>query len=95
LHDALDAVRQKFASEEALSFHLVFPKFVALFIPGMMVSPISWLFRKNKGRLIIDASSPLAPDDTGAPNTHIPPTGALCSMRRWVFFVETPGSRSV
>jgi hypothetical protein len=76
LQDALAAVRQKFASEEALSFHLVFPKFVALFIPGMMVSPISWLVRKNKGRLIIDASSPLAPDDTGAPNTHIPPTGA-------------------
>jgi hypothetical protein len=69
LQEALDDSRQKFASEEALSFHLVFPKFVALFIPGVMVSPISW----NKGRLIIDASSPLAPDDTGAPNTHIPP----------------------
>jgi hypothetical protein len=69
------AVRTKFAAEEAMSFHLVFPKFVALFLPGIMLSPISWLFRKNKGRLIIDASSPLGPGDTGAPNSHIPPTG--------------------
>jgi hypothetical protein len=75
LRGVLPDVREKFAKEEALSFHLVFPKFVALFIPGMMISPISWLFRKGKGRLIIDASSPLGPDDTGAPNSHIPPTG--------------------
>jgi hypothetical protein len=68
-------VREKFGKEEALSFHLVFPKFVALFVPGMMISPISWLFRKGKGQLIIDASSPLGPDDTGAPNSHIPSTG--------------------
>jgi hypothetical protein len=68
-------VRIKFAAEESMSFHLVFPKFVALFLPGLMLSPISWLFRKNKGRLIIDASSPLGPEDSGAPNSHIPPTG--------------------
>jgi hypothetical protein len=75
LREVLPDVREKFAKEEALSFHLVFPKFVALFVPGMMISPISWLFRKGKGRLIIDASSPLGPDDTGAPNSHIPSTG--------------------
>jgi hypothetical protein len=68
-------VRIKFAAEESMSFHLVFPKFVALFLPGLMLSPISWLFRKNKGRLIIDASSPLGPEDSGAPNSHIPPNG--------------------
>jgi hypothetical protein len=76
LREALEAVRSKFATEEALSFHLVFPKFIGLFLPGLMISPISWLFKKNKGRLIIDASSPLGPVDTGAPNSHIPLTGA-------------------
>jgi hypothetical protein len=75
LREVLGDVRAKFAAEESMSFHLVFPKFIALFLPGVMLSPISWLFRKNNGQLIIDASSPLGPGDTGAPNSHIPSTG--------------------
>jgi hypothetical protein len=72
---AADAVRQKFAKEEANSFHVTYPRFTALFIPGLMLSPISWITQKGKGRLIVDASTKLSTDDTGAPNSHIPPPG--------------------
>lgn len=75
LQSALPDVREKFAKKEANSFHIVLPKFLALFLPGLMISPISWLVRNNKGRIIINTSSSLSPNDTGAPNPHIPPTG--------------------
>jgi hypothetical protein len=54
-----EAVRKKFADEEANSFHIGFPRFLAMFIPGLFVSPISWVVQKGKGRIIIDASSRL------------------------------------
>jgi hypothetical protein len=72
---AADEVRKKFAKEEANSFHVTYPRFTALFIPGLMLSPISWIVQKGKGRLIVDASTKLCPDDTGPPNLHIPPPG--------------------
>jgi hypothetical protein len=73
---AADDVRKKFAKEEANGFHVTYPHFTALFISGLMLSPISWIVQKGKGRLIVDASTKLvSPDDTGAPNHHIPPPG--------------------
>jgi hypothetical protein len=73
---AADDVRKKFAKEEANGFHVTYPRFTALFIPGMMLSPISWIVQKGKGRLIVDASTKLvSSDDTAAPNHHIPPPG--------------------
>jgi hypothetical protein len=69
-------VRKKFAKEEANGFHVTYPRFTALFIPGLMLSPISWIIQKGKGRLIVDASTKIVgPDDTGAPNHHIPSPG--------------------
>jgi hypothetical protein len=52
-----------------------YPRFMALFISGLMLSPISWIMHKGKGRLIVDASTKLAPDDSGARNDHILPPG--------------------
>jgi hypothetical protein len=72
---AADAVRQKFAAEEANSFHIPYPRFTAVFIPGLMLSPISWIIQKGNGRLIVDASTKLSPDDTGPPNAYIPAPG--------------------
>jgi hypothetical protein len=67
-------VRAKVAAEEAGSFHIGLPCFLAMFIPGRFVSPISWIIHKGKGRIIIDASTNFHHDDTGAPNAYIPPT---------------------
>jgi hypothetical protein len=49
-----DAMQQKFAKEEANSVHITYPKFTAVFIPGLILSPISWIVQKGKGRLIVD-----------------------------------------
>jgi hypothetical protein len=68
-------VCEKFAKEEANSFHVTYPRFTALFIPGLMLSPISWIVQKGKCWLIVNASTKLAPNDSGAPNDHIPPPG--------------------
>lgn len=71
----LAATREKFGKEEAKSFHIAFPRFVVHFILGIMIAPISWVVRKGKGRLIIDASTTLHEDDTGAVNSQIPKPG--------------------
>jgi hypothetical protein len=75
LEDNKEDVRKKFLEEELLSYHLFFPKFLAYFIWGLFISPISWLLRKGKGRLVVDSSTPLTDDDKGAPNIHIPAPG--------------------
>lgn len=77
----LDATREKFGKEEAKSYHIAFPRFVVYFIPGIMISPISWIVRKGKGRLIIDASTTLHSGDSGAVNSQIPKPGAPGRMQ--------------
>ena len=77
LQAVLSDVRAAFGKEEAMSYHLHFPRWVANFIPGLMLSPISWVVRKDKGRLVIDGSSSIHPNgDTGAPNSCIPKPSA-------------------
>jgi len=71
----LEATREKFGKEEAKSFHIAFPRFIAYFLFGIMIAPISWVVRKGKGRLVVDASAKLDPDDTGAVNDKIPKPG--------------------
>jgi hypothetical protein len=68
-------VRKKFIQEEALSYHLFLPRFMAFFIWGLFISPISWILRKGKGRLVVDSSTALTDSDKGAPNSHIPSPG--------------------
>lgn len=77
LRHVLDDVRKKFGKEEARSLHLALPRFVAWFLPGLMISPISWVVRKNKGRIVIDSSTRLRPDDRGAVNDQIPNQGTI------------------
>jgi len=71
----LEATREKFGKEEAKSFHIAFPRFIAYFLFGLMIAPISWVVRKGKGRLVIDSSAKLDPDDSGAVNEKIPKPG--------------------
>jgi hypothetical protein len=68
-------VQAKFAAEEANSYHIGLPRFLAMFIPGLFVRPISWIIQKGKGRIVIDASTKLHHDDSGAPNLYIPAAG--------------------
>jgi hypothetical protein len=67
--------RKKFAAEEANSYHIGLPSFLAMCILGLFVSPISWVIKKGKGRIIIDPSTKLCHNDSGVPNSYIPPTG--------------------
>ena len=60
----LEATRKKFGQEEAKSFHIAFPRFVARFLSGAMISPISWVVQKGKGRFVADASTTLYAKDT-------------------------------
>jgi hypothetical protein len=71
------AVREKFESEEANSFHLSLPRSMAMFIHGLFINPISWVIQKGKGRICIDCSTKLHPTDTGAPNASIPAPGTV------------------
>ena len=78
-HPGLDAehanVREKLAKEEAQSFHIVLPRFMWRFIPGIHIAPFVWVWRKGKGRLCVDPSSKISPNDDGAANDSIPPPG--------------------
>ena len=76
LQDALEDVRKKFALEEAYSYHILYPRFVAHFIYGLFLVPVSWVVQKGKGRIIHDASAKLFTGDTGAPNDYIPKAGS-------------------
>lgn len=76
LRHVLPEVQAAFAKEEASSYHLHLPRFLARFIFGLFLCPISWVVQKGKGRIIIDGSSPIHDDDdTGAPNSYIPKCG--------------------
>jgi hypothetical protein len=68
-------VRGKFGKEEAKSFHIAFPRFVAYYIFGLFLAPLSWVIRKGKGRIVVDCSNKLTDDDSGAANDYIPRTG--------------------
>lgn len=74
-------VLQKLTEEEELSYHMVLPRWLWRFIPGLHISPLSWVVRKGKGRLICDSSS-LVGDETplasGAPNLSIPAPSLTC-----------------
>jgi hypothetical protein len=71
----MEDVRAKFIQEELLSYHLFLPRFLAYFIYGLFISPMSWLIRKGKGRLVVDSSTVLTVGDLGAPNISIPRPG--------------------
>jgi hypothetical protein len=43
----LEATREKFGQEEAKSFHIPFPRFVAQILSVAMILPISWVVQKD------------------------------------------------
>eukprot|EP00980_Cylindrotheca_fusiformis_P003813 scaffold843_cov88-Cylindrotheca_fusiformis.AAC.2 len=66
-----DAVRAKFAKEEWNSYHVHFLRFVYVFMYGVILNPIQWVFQKGKGRICIDCTN--GPGDAaGSANSHIP-----------------------
>jgi hypothetical protein len=72
LEEVAAEVRAKLIKEEGYSYHLFLPRWFALFIFGLMISPLTWVVRKGKGRLCVDASNHISKTDEGAPNDQIP-----------------------
>jgi hypothetical protein len=70
--DTKVAVRAKLCKEEQNSFYVHLPRFIAYFIFGLHLSPLSMVWRKGKGRVCVDNSSRLDPSDDDAPNDSIP-----------------------
>jgi hypothetical protein len=44
-----DAVKAKFANEDANSFHIALPRFLTLFLIGNFINSISLVMQKGKG----------------------------------------------
>jgi hypothetical protein len=72
-----DEVQARFAKEEAQSFHIAFPRFVWQFIVGLHLATLVWAIREMKGRMCVNPSSTISPDDDGAANDHIPKLGTM------------------
>eukprot|EP00980_Cylindrotheca_fusiformis_P016065 scaffold4737_cov92-Cylindrotheca_fusiformis.AAC.2 len=64
-------VHKKFAKEEWNSYHVHFLRFLYVFIYGIVINPIQWVFQKGKGRICIDCTNGPG-DEAGSANTHIP-----------------------
>jgi hypothetical protein len=84
--DVLAAVRKKFTKEEKLSYHILFPRFLWAFLPGLFLALITWVPPKgqpgDEGRMCGDPSTILVggtPNDVilddGAANAQLPDTG--------------------
>ena len=69
-------VEKKFAGEEGKSFHLILPRFLVSFLPGLFLSPLQWEVRKGKGRICVDCTNGPHPS-SGAPNSFIPKPSAI------------------
>jgi hypothetical protein len=67
-----DAVREKLRVEEKNSFYILLPCFLCYFLFGLHLSPLSFNWRKGKGRACVDNSSWIGKEDDGAPNDSIP-----------------------
>jgi hypothetical protein len=70
LHQVAHELQARFAKEEAQSFHIAFLWFVWQFIVGLHLAALVWVIWKMKGRLCVDPSSTISPDDDSAANDH-------------------------
>jgi hypothetical protein len=75
LRNAFLDVQCKLAKEEAKSFHMVLPQSIAYFIDGLFIAFMNWVVQKGKGRIVVDPSTHLDVNDTGAINDRIPKPG--------------------
>ena len=69
LQKVTSEVRQAFAKEEAASYHIHIPRFIACFIYRLFLCPISWVIRKGKG-LLSSTPPPSSPQMTLVHQTH-------------------------
>jgi hypothetical protein len=74
LNDEIAAVWSKFAKEEALSYHIILPRFLRRFIYGLHLSPLTYVVKRpgEEGRSCVDSSTRIGKHTTGAPNDNIP-----------------------
>ncbi|MCE2996495.1 MAG: hypothetical protein LW863_12930, partial [Flammeovirgaceae bacterium] len=65
------------SKEEQLSYHIILPRFLWRFIPGLLLSMfrMAYRYRDPKPRLCVDPSSTLGPEDIGNLNDQIPSPG--------------------
>ena len=61
LQEVLDQVESKFNKEERLSYHVLLPRSVWAFIPGLIISPLNFIQRPGdaEGRICVDPSTKL------------------------------------
>jgi hypothetical protein len=74
--------------EEKLSYHLIFPRFLWRFIPGIFLAIFRVAYRHGdpKPRLCVDPSTVLRSDDTGNANRHIPKPGVIEDMNPTIHY---------
>ncbi|GKY95478.1 hypothetical protein MPSEU_000509400 [Mayamaea pseudoterrestris] len=77
LEHCWEEIMDKYRKEEKLSYHIMFPRFLWKYIPGLFIALISYIPPKpgrigDEGRLINDPSTPLYPGDKGNVNGQIP-----------------------
>jgi hypothetical protein len=77
-----DDVDATLCKEEKLSYHLILPRFLWRFIPGLFLAIFRVAYRHGdpKPRLCVDPSTVLGSDDTGNANRHIPKPGVIEDM---------------
>lgn len=61
LQEVVDQVESKFNKEERLSYHVLLPRSVWAFIPGLIISPMNFVQRPGdpEGRICVDPSTQL------------------------------------
>jgi hypothetical protein len=72
-NDVDETLRQ----EEKLSYHIIFPRFLWRFFPGIYISifRVAYRYGDPKPRLCVDPSTTIGPEDIGNVNRHIPDPG--------------------
>jgi hypothetical protein len=71
------AVDEQLRKEEKLSYHIILPRFLWRFFPGLFLSifRIAYRWGDPKPRLCVDPSTKLSADDQGNVNSNIPNPG--------------------
>jgi hypothetical protein len=72
-----EAVDEQLRKEEKLSYHVILPRFLWQFFPGLFLSifRIAYRWGDPKPRLCVDPSTKISPHDTGNVNRNIPNPG--------------------
>ena len=72
-----DNVTETLRKEEKLSYHILLPRFLWRFLPGLFLSifRVAYRYGDPKPRLCVDPSTTLSPDDVSNVNSQIPDPG--------------------